>query len=306
MDADERLTEDQRHRRVRNVLLLTLGLNLAVAAAKIAYGYAAHALSIRADGFHSATDGLNNVVALVGIWIAARPPDRDHPYGHRKFEFFAATLIGLSLLFVAFDVVRDALGRLTATAQLPEIDARAFVVLGVTWAVNLFVAIYEARMGQRLKSPVLTSDASHTRSDVLVTAGVLVAVVFTKLGYPEVDVIAAIVVAGFVGWAGVSVLRQNVDYLADAAPVDAERVLLVVGDVPGVLSAHHVRSRGAPGHVFVDLHIQISPHLNVVEAHDITHRAMDAIRSGIPGIADVTIHTEPALPAELKGEGVGE
>lgn len=305
-EAREGLSEAERVRRVRFVLIVTLGLNVAVAAAKIAYGYLAHALSIRADGFHSATDGLNNVVALIGIWIASRPPDRGHPYGHRKFEFFAATLIGLSLLFVAVDVLRDALGRLAGTAPLPDIDATAFWILGVTWAVNLFVAVYEARMGRKLKSPVLESDASHTRSDVLVTAGVLTAVIFTRLGYPEIDVVAAIVVAGFVAWAGAGVLRQNVAYLADAAPLDAEHVLEVVRRVPGVLSAHHVRSRGAPGHVFVDLHIHIPPHLNVVEAHDITHRAMDTLRQQIPGIADVTIHTEPALPDELKGEGLGE
>jgi cation diffusion facilitator family transporter len=291
--APRELTTADRDRRVQRVLVITLVLNVGVAAAKLVYGVATDALAIRADGVHSFTDALNNVVALLAIWFASRPPDEDHPYGHRKFEFLAAGAIGVSLLIVAWDVVGDALARLQGAATLPHLDNLAYVVLGGTLLINLGVASYEARMAKRLGSPLLASDAHHTRSDVFVTVGVIVAVVFTQQGYAQADLVAALVVAGFIGWAGVRVLRENVAYLTDRVRLDPERVIAVAMGVTGVRDAHDVRSRGAPGHVFVDLHIHLSSALTIQQAHTITHDVMDAIKAKIDGVEDVTIHTEP-------------
>jgi cation diffusion facilitator family transporter len=280
-------------RAVQRILLITLVLNLGVAALKLVYGWATDALAIRADGLHSFTDALNNVVALVAIWFASRPPDEDHPYGHRKIEFLAAGAIGLTLLAVAWDVLSDALGRLGGQGALPSIDTTAYAVLGGTWVVNLAVAIYEHRMGRKLNSPLLLSDALHTRSDVLVTAGVFGSVVLTRNGIPEADLGAALIVAGFVAWAGISVLRENLRYLTDEAPVDANRVREIANTIEGVLSTHAVRSRGGPGAVFIDLHIHVAPDITVVHAHDISHGVIDALKRELDGVADVTVHAEP-------------
>jgi Co/Zn/Cd efflux system component len=186
----------QRLSAVRRAVLLTLALNLAVAVAKIVYGSMANALAIRADGFHSLTDSSNNLVGLVAIWVASRPPDRGHPYGHSKFEILAAGLVGLSLLAMAYDVARSAFHRMfSESAVLPTIDAGAFVVLTVTLAVNIGVARWERVQGERHGSAFLVSNAAHTRSDVLVTLGVIVATVLVHAGYPQVDLIAALAVS---------------------------------------------------------------------------------------------------------------
>lgn len=288
-----------RNRGVQRVIVVTLVLNVVVAVLKIGYGYAASALSIRADGFHSLTDSANNIVGLCGIAIASRPPDAGHPYGHRKYEILAAGVVGLSLLVMAYDVARSAIGRLiTPGSDLPRIDLGAFAVLIGTLAVNVFVARYEYRRGRELQSPFLMSDAAHTRSDVIVTLGVLLAVLLVWLGYPRLDMVAAFVVALFIGWTGIRVLRENLGYLADSALVDADKVEALALDVPGVASTHKIRTRGIPGQMYVDLHIQIAPHLNVVEAHRVTHAVIDAIKAGIPGVADVVVHTEPARPGQ--------
>jgi cation diffusion facilitator family transporter len=293
------LSEESRQRAIRRIILLTFALNLGVAGAKIAYGMIANALSIRADGFHSLTDSANNVVGLVGLWLAARPADRGHPYGHQKFEVVAAGIVGVSLLVMAVDVARGAIERLFGTASpLPSIDAGAFVVLAVTLAVNVFVASYQRRRGEQLDSVFLVSDAKHTRSDVLVTLGVLVTVGLVQVGYGSVDLLAALVIAGFIAAAGVSVLRTNLGYLADAALLAPERVAEVVLAVGGVAGTHKIRTRGSPGKVYVDLHIQIAPHLDVVRAHRVTHSVIDAIKGKIPGVYDVLVHTEPARPGQ--------
>jgi len=287
--------ETKRAAEVRSVLWVTLALNLAVAFAKIVYGHLAHALSIRADGFHSLTDSSNNLVGLLGVWIASRPADAGHPYGHRKFEVLAAGLVGISLLGMAYDVAKSAIVRLwQGTGAAPQIDVGAFVVLAGTLAVNVGVARWERRRGSELDSPMLTSDALHTSSDVLVTLGVLIAVALVRLGFPLVDVLSAIAISGFIAWAGIGVLKTNLAYLADAARLAAQGVIALACRVPGVASAHKVRTRGMPGNIYVDLHVQVAPELTIVQAHQITHSVIDAIKLGFPGVRDVLVHTEPA------------
>lgn len=293
--TSEAESNEERGSAIRRVLWVTLALNVAVAVAKIAYGHTAHALSIRADGFHSLTDSSNNLVGLLGVRWASRPADEGHPYGHSKFEVMAAGLVGLSLLGMAFDVAKGAILRLTgAPTPAPNVDAVAFLVLAGTLAVNVGVSRWERRRGDELASPMLTSDALHTSSDVIVTIGVLVSVALVRLGFPLVDVVAAIGIAGFIAWAGVGVLRTNLAYLADSATLDPDRIVAVARTVPGVASAHKVRTRGMPGSIYVDLHIQVAPHLTVVQAHRVTHWVIDAIKAGFSGVRDVLVHTEPA------------
>jgi cation diffusion facilitator family transporter len=281
------------------VLAITLVLNLAVAVAKIVYGVHAGALAIRADGFHSLTDAINNVVGLGAVLLASRPADEDHPYGHRKFEVVAAGFVGVALLAMAYDVAQSAALRLLGhDTQLPQIGPGAFAVLLVTLAVNLGVARYESAKGRELTSPMLLSDAQHTRADALVTTVVLVSTAGVHLGYALLDIVAAFGVAAFIAYAGVGVLRKNLGYLADVALLDPTTVEALAVDVPGVASAHKIRTRGSPGCVFVDLHIQIAPHLDVVAAHRVTHAVIDAIKGGIDGVQDVLVHTEPAAPGQ--------
>jgi cation diffusion facilitator family transporter len=299
MDSPDAWQEDAPKRRaVQRVLWITLFLNLAVAAAKFFYGLFTHTASIQADGLHSFTDGMNNVVALVSVAIAHKPPDAEHPYGHRKYEIFAGGFIGLLLLSVAFGVLRDAYLRMVGQSELPEISGWAFAVLGGTLVVNLLVATYEARRGKALDSPILQSDSHHTRSDVFVTAGIIIAVFMTRAGYPIADQVAAAGVAIFIAVAGFQVLLSNLRFLADSALVDPGQILEAARSVEGVVSAHRVRSRGIPGHIYVDLHLHLPRDLNIVQAHAMTHRVEDAIKSKIGGVKDVTIHTEPANPGE--------
>jgi cation diffusion facilitator family transporter len=308
------LSDEQRTRAVRRVLGVTLALNLVVALAKIAYGTLAHSLSIRADGFHSLTDSANNLVGLVGVWLASRPADEGHPYGHHKFEIIAAGLVGLSLLGMAYDVASGALERLVrGAAVVPDLDVWASVVLLVTLGINSFVATWERRRGEELSSVLLLGDATHTRSDVLVTSGVLLTVVLVRLGFGGVDVVAALGIAGFIAYAGIQVLRTNLGYLADSAALDPALIEQLACNVPGVASAHKVRTRGSPGRIYVDLHIQVAPSLDVVQAHRVTHWVIDAIKKRYQDVRDVLIHTEPAqpdqpfkpLPESTKGEAEG-
>ena len=283
-----------RTRGLRRVLLVTLGLNIAVAVAKIIVGTLAGSISVRADGFHSSTDGLNNVILLVATWVAAAPPDREHPYGHRKIELFAAVAIGLSLLGIAFSIGRDVVERLRHGGKAPEIDAVVLATLVGTLVINVGVALWEHRAARRLQSPALLSDAAHTASDVAVTVAVLLSALFVRAGYPIVDAFAGLVVTGFIAWTGVGILRENLRFLADTALVDVDAIVDAAREVGGVVAAEQVRSRGTPGAAFVDLNIKVDGALTVSAAHALAHDVEERVRGKVTGIVDVHVHVEPA------------
>jgi cation diffusion facilitator family transporter len=284
---------EQRYASVSRVLIRVLLLNLGVALAKIAFGYASGAISILSDGFHSLTDAASNVVGLVGVNAARLPPDEDHPYGHRKYETVAAAAIVLFLLLVMVEVLRNALNNLAGRTAPHAISVASFVVMLVTVGINLLVVRYESREAARLGSEVLLADALQTRGDVWSSVTVIAALVGARAGLPILDPIAALVVAGFIGYSGYQIARTTTGILSDRIVIadgDLERVVM---SVPGVLGCHHIRTRGSSDHVFLDLHVWLPPDMPLTDAHDLSHVVKDRLMARYPQIADAVIHIEP-------------
>jgi cation diffusion facilitator family transporter len=275
------------------VLVRVLVLNLLVAAAKIIFGYASGAISILSDGFHSLTDAASNVVGLVGVGAAGRPPDEDHPYGHRKYETVAAAAITLFLVLVVIEVLRNAFNHLAGRSRPHEISAASFVVMLLTVAVNLLVIAYESRAAARLGSEVLLADAMQTRGDVWSSITVIAALVGARAGVPILDPLAALVVAAFIGYSGYQIARATTGILSDRmviADADLERVVM---GVPGVVGCHHIRTRGSADHVFLDLHVWMPADMRLTDAHELSHVVKDRLMTKYPQIADAVIHIEP-------------
>lgn len=282
---------------VRRVLWITLGLNVAVSAAKIVVGKLTGSLSMVADGYHSLVDGSNNVLGLIVISFAYAPPDEGHPYGHRKFETSAALAIGLLLLALAYRVFQGAVAGFSA-GRLPEIRALNFWVMGITLVVNLFVARYEAREGRRLESGYLLADAAHTRSDVYVTLGVVVSFVGARMGLPWIDSVVALAIGALITVLAIRILVRSFDVLTDRAAIPKEEVERVVETVAGVLACDGVRTRGGPEGAYVDLTVQVDGDLSLRAAHEVADRIEEALERAHPAIVDVVVHLEPA---ERKG-----
>lgn len=275
------------------MLLRVLFLNLGVAVAKIAFGYASGAISILSDGFHSLTDTASNVVGLVGIHAARQPPDEDHPYGHRKYETVAAAGLTLFLLLLFVEVLRNAFNHLSGRANPPTISTASFVVMLVTVGVNLFVVSYESRAAERLGSEVLLADAIQTRGDVWTSVTVIAALAGVRLGVPILDPLAALVVAGFIGWAGYQIARATTKILSDQMVMAESDLEEVVIGVPGVLGCHQIRTRGSSDHVFLDLHVWLPPDMPLMDAHALSHVVKDRLLARYPQIVDAIIHIEP-------------
>lgn len=282
-----------RYAAVARVLLHVLLLNLLVAIAKIVFGYASGAISILSDGFHSLTDAASNVAGLVGVRAARQPPDEDHPYGHRKYETVAAAAVTVFLLLLVIEVLRNAINHLTGRSQPHEISIASFVVMLVTVAINLIVVAYETREAERLGSEVLLADATQTRGDVWSSLTVIAALVGARLGLPILDPIAALVVAGFIGYAGYEVARATTGILSDRIVISDADLHRVVMSVPGIIGCEKIRTRGSADHVFLDLHVWMPPDMRLDDAHDLSHVVKDRLMARYPQIADAVIHIEP-------------
>ena len=289
---------ESRYTEVRQVLVRILFLNLAVALAKIIFGQISGSISILSDGFHSLTDGASNVVALVGLRLAQKPPDANHPYGHRKFETLAAGGIALFLLVVVVEIAHAALVRFRSGGA-PSVTASSFGIMLATVAINIAVVRSERLAAQRLSSELLLADARHTQSDVLTSLTVVAALVGSAYGFPMLDSLAALVVVGFIGYAGFEIARDAAKILSDQTVISEEDISRVVQSVPNVLGCHHIRSRGSSDHVFLDLHVWLDGATPLTEAHAVSHTVKDLLMERYPQIADAIIHIEP--PPKIAG-----
>ena len=289
------MTTDQERRftEIKRILIWVLVLNWAVAAAKISYGIITHFTSMTADGFHSLSDGTSNIIGLIGIALACRPADYEHPYGHRKYEtLFSLGIAGL-LFFVCYNLVIHGIARIKSPT-MPQVDIISLAVMLITMAVNIFVMIYEYREGKRLKSDILVSDSMHTRADIFTSISVIVAMVVIKLGYPILDPVVTIMIAFFIAIAAFSILRHGSRILCDTVViVDIKKISDIVFNVKGVKACHKIRTRGREDDIHVDLHVQVNPDMHVDKAHNISYSIERALKEGIPGVTDVIVHIEP-------------
>ena len=291
-----------KYKQIIKVQALALSLNLVVAFAKLVYGHLTGSISMKADGFHSLMDGASTTVGMLGIWVASRPPDESHPYGHRKHEQFASLFIAGLLLITGFEVARGAIQTIYEPS-IPRVTSLSFAIMLGTMAVNLFITKLESQKGREYNSQILIADSLHTRSDIFVSIGVICSLIAVKAGYPMIDVVAGIVIALIIAKAGLDVVREVSFTLLDASVLDTDMLCGIVMEIEGVEDCHHIRTRGTADNVYVDLHVHVRDNLRVDEAHCIAHAVENRIKERMEGVKDVVVHIEPEIISEKDKPG---
>jgi len=277
---------------IRRVLWVTLFCNICVSGAKIGYGCFSHSVSITADGFHSMFDGVSNIMGFIGIYFASNPPDEEHPYGHRKIETIFTIFIGVMMSLTCLEIFKQVYESIKSEPQV-SVTTESFLIMIITLGVNIFVTTYEKRRGKKLNSEFLIADAQHTRSDIYATIGVIIGLIFMKLGFTRADTIVGAIVGILVARAGIRILRDAADVLADRKQMDTQRIKEIVCGIDNVVDCHKVRTRGTNSHIFIDLHITVKPELSVVDGHKIAHIAEERIKGNIRAEVDIVVHIEP-------------
>ncbi len=295
------LTSAERARQIAFVLWVTLALNWVTALIKILFGMATQCMVITADGFHSLSDGACNIIGLVAVAVSGHPADKDHPYGHHKFETLASVLIGALLLVVSFGIFQQAVNRFFHPGE-PEVSRASFFVMVLTLGVNFFVVVYERAAAKKFRSEFLLSDSWHTLTDVFVTCGVMVGLVGIQMKMRSLDSLFSAGIATLIAFVAIQILKQSTDILTDKAVVDPGLIERVALNVAGVEDCHEIRTRGKAHSIYVDLHVLVDPKMSVEASHGLANQIEYDIKKQIEGVQDVVVHIEPTTHDHSKLE----
>lgn len=268
-------------------------MNIAMSLLKLAVGLLSGSLALLADAMHSATDGLSSLLGLIANGLSDPRPDRDHPYGHHKYEGVGALAIAAFILFAAFEILQTAAQRLINGIGPLRVTPVELGLVLLALCGNLALAFYERQEGQRLQSRLLLADAMHTTSDIWTTVMVLVGLSGALwLGLNWLDLAVAVPLALLLVRACWMVLRSNLPWLVDQIAIAPEAIHSVAMAVPGVLNCHDIASRGVIGQqVFIDMHMVVAAN-DLPTAHRVTELVEEHLEARF-GPVRCTIHLEP-------------
>jgi cation diffusion facilitator family transporter len=277
---------------------VSVASNSLLVAAKLAAGAITGSIAIVTEAVHSSIDLLASIIALISVRKADDPPDPEHPYGHQRFENFAAAIEGMLIVVGAGIIVFEASSRLANGSAVDNLGV-GIAVIAASTVINVVVAAFLRRRARELGSAALEGDAAHLATDALTSIGVLVGLVLVEAtGYASFDSIAALTVAAVIVVAGIRILSRSGRALVDEAPPAAEldRIEATIAAQRALASEivgyHKLRARRSGVRILVDMHLQFRSGTSLEHAHDIAHGLRDAIEAELSG-SDVLIHVEP-------------
>jgi cation diffusion facilitator family transporter len=287
-----------RLRALSGVTALAAVANLMLVVLKGGAGLLGGSSVLVADAVHSLSDLATDVVALVSIRVAAKPPDEEHPYGHGRYETLGTAVLGVILLGAAAGIAWEASSRF----------GESVVPAGITlWVAGLGIAVKEAlfqitiRVGRRHQSPLVVANAWHQRSDALSSVAALAGIAGARMGFPILDPAAAVVVAALIVMMAVSLLAGAIREVTDTA---LQREMLRelgagIRRLPGVVNLHELRARRMGPRVLVDLHVQVDPSTTVSDGHQVAERVRQFVFREHTGVSEVLVHIDPEPDEDL-------
>ena len=276
--------------------ILGIMVNGLLATIKLLGGIVGNSYALIADAIESMTDILSSFVVWRGLSVAVQPPDEEHPYGHGKAEPLAASFVSLMLLAASAGIAIEAVRGVFLPPHTPK-PFTIWILLGVVLVKeSLFRLVF--RVGEKLTSTAVRTDAWHHRSDAITSAAAAVGIsiaLWGGKGYELADNYAALFASCIIAFNGFRLLRPAVNELMDAQPSEElqQMILRLARHCEGVLGVEKVLARKAGLSYLVDMHIEVNKAMTVEQAHDIAHQVKDRIRKEIPKVAEVLIHVEP-------------
>ncbi|MCW9004719.1 MAG: cation diffusion facilitator family transporter [Gammaproteobacteria bacterium] len=278
-----------RDRKIQRVILIEGSANLIVLIAKLFVGLSTSSLAILADAIHSLTDVANNIVAWIVIHLSSMPADREHPYGHRKFETLAVFGLAALLTALAFELAINAINK--KPTEIITGDWELGIMIGVL-CINISLANWQRIWARRLKSDILLADASHTFADVMTTIVVILGWQLSAMGYPLLDKLCALGVAGLIIYLAFHLFKRAIPILVDEFAIDPELLSQSVKEISGVHDIIRIRSRWMGNVRAVDMIITVDSTLSTEDAHLITENIESALEKRF-NVLDTSIHVEP-------------
>jgi cation diffusion facilitator family transporter len=277
--------------------LMGMAINAGLALIKGVAGALGNSYALIADAIESAADVVTSFVVLLGVRMAGKPADANHPYGHGKFEPLAAAVVSLTLLGAAVLITVESVREILIPHHAP-----APFTLGVLVAVIVIkelLARYVGGAANSIGSVAVKTDAFHHRADAITSGAAFIGIsvaVFGGEGFEMADDVAAVVAAVVIAINALILLRPALSELIDTAPAPeiAQSIRDIALKVPGVLGTHKCRVRKVGFVYFVDLDVLCDPEESIRHGHEVAHNVGEAIHSALPAVAKVLVHVEPA------------
>ena len=280
-----------RDKQVRRVILIEGSANFLVLVIKAVIGFSTGSMAIMADAVHSLTDTTNNIIAWFVIHFSCLPADREHPYGHRKFETLAVFILASILVVLAFEIVLNAIRKEDTEVASSGVELSIMLCVLV---INIILTIWQHSWAKRLDSDILRADASHTFADVLITSVVIIGWQLSAIGYLWLDKICAIGVALLIIYLAFKLFKRAVPVLVDQYAIDPKDLSRLIKSVHGVKDVYRVRSRWIGKTCAIDMVIAVDPTLSTKESHNIANKIESIIESQFE-TSDISIHVEPDI-----------
>ncbi|MBN2352710.1 MAG: cation transporter [Spirochaetales bacterium] len=285
-----------RNRIIRTASIIGVAGNALLAAAKIVIGLVSGSYAVLGDGFDSCTDIFISIITLAVSVVIARPPDREHPYGHFRAETIATAILSFVIFFIGGALVLTTVEKLFTHGDLEAPGKLSVVVTVISIVGKGFLAFSQFRLGKKSGSALLVANGKNMRNDIITSAGVLVGLAALYLfNIPLVDKILALAIGGWIMFTAVRIFRGTVTEMMEGE-VDMDlynRIFAEVKAVPGLGHPHRVRIRKVGFHHLIDMDVEVDGRLTVTEAHDKVMDLERRVKAAVPTIYDIVIHMEP-------------
>lgn len=292
------VSEDEFQRVANKVSFVTIIGNILLSVMKLIAGFIAHSNAMISDAIHSASDVFSTFVVIIGIKLASKKADKEHPYGHERLECVAAIVLSMVLFITGFGIGAAALKNITSG------DYNNIVVPGVLALVAAIVSIvskeamywYTRYNAKRIDSSALMADAWHHRSDAFSSIGALIGIAGARLGFPIMDSIASLIIFVFIIKAAYDIFKDAIDKMVDHACDDAtvNKIRECVMKHDDVLGIDMLQTRIFGNKIYVDLEIETDGSYTLSKAHTIAETVHDDIEKSFPKVKHIMVHVNPA------------
>lgn len=287
-------THHYRYQQTKQVTLLGATKNVFLGALKVIFGIIGKSHALLADGLHSFSDLLTDLLVVFAARFSSQEADANHPYGHQRIETAASMFLALLLILTGLAIGYDALKHLFHTEILQKPDTYVWIVALISILFNEFLFQYTHRIGKKVKSELLIANAWHHRSDAASSLVVLVGILAALLGFHGCDLIAAAIVGVMIIKMGAELAWSSISELVDTGvPTDTlSQIEKTIANTPGVIAIHQLRTRSMGGAIFVDVHVLVNSPLSVSEGHYIAEKVHENLINTFERVEDVTVHVD--------------
>ncbi len=294
---DPRNTASPAIRRAYGTMVSVVGivLNLLLAAGKFTVGFLFGAISVQADAVNNFSDAGSQLISLVSFKIAAKPADREHPFGHARIEYVASMIVSFLVLLIGWELLSGSIDKVFHPKET-VFSWISVAVLGVSVIVKLWLCIFNRAVARRINSTVMRATAADSLSDAAATAAVLVAMLIYRFTGFDPDAYMGILVALLILWAGIKILNETKNSILGERPTDEQvaeiRTIVAEFEDSGVIGLHDlVVHNYGPGRVMASLHVEVDGDMNIYVSHDIMDRIERRLRVDCGILA--TVHMDP-------------